>query len=87
MPVRRRLDPLRTDALPRPIGDGWTKGELFDALEQASRLPDDPGRLRPGAGGADTAAPAARRAIWPYTHGLRVFGWTTAYCVPWAVRM
>jgi hypothetical protein len=85
--MRRRLDPLRTDALPRPIGDGWTRQALFEALEKASHLPDDPSRLRPRAGSEYSAAPAPRRAIWSFTHGLRVFGWTTAYSVPWALAL
>lgn len=81
----RRLEPLRTNALDRPIGDGWTKTDLFAALEKASRLPADPNRIRPTAGNEYTAAPPSRRAIWSFTNGLRVFGWTTAFGVPWAL--
>ena len=85
--VQRRLEPLRVDALPRPIGDSWTRADLFTALERASRLPADPNRLRPNAANEYTAAPAPRRAIWSFTNGLRVFGWTTAYGVPWALSV
>jgi hypothetical protein len=85
--MRRRLDPLRTDALPRPIGDTWTRADLFAALEKAGRLPADPNRLRPSANNEYTAAPTPRRAIWSFTNGLRVFGWTTAFGVPWALAV
>jgi hypothetical protein len=85
--LRRRVEPLRTDALPRPIDDAWDRTQLFNALEDASRLPDDPNRIRPSAANANTVAPAARRAIWAFTNGLRVFGWTTAYSVPWALAL
>lgn len=83
----RRLAPLRMNALPRPVGDGWTKTDLAAALESASRLPVDPNRIRPAAANEYTAAPPPRRAIWAFTHGLRVFGWTTAFGVPWALEI
>jgi hypothetical protein len=85
--VVRRLEPLRTDALPRPIDGSWTRTDLFAALEKASRLPADPNRLRPNVNNEYTAAPAPRRAIWSFTNGMRVFGWTTAFGVPWALAM
>lgn len=85
--MQRRLEPLRMDALPRPIDGTWTQRELFDALEGASRLPADPNRLRPNAANEYTAAPPPRRAIWSFTNGLRVFGWTTAFGVPWALSV
>ena len=83
--MERRLEPLRTDALPRPIDDSWTRSDLFAALEKGSKLPADPNRLRPNANNEYTAAPPPRRAIWSFTNGLRVFGWTTAFGVPWAL--
>jgi hypothetical protein len=83
----RRLEPLRTSALPRPIDNGWSTADLFAALEKSSRLPADPNRIRPNAANEYTAAPPARRAIWSFTNGLRVFGWTTAYSVPWAIQI
>jgi hypothetical protein len=85
--MQRRLEALRVDPLPRPIGPDWTTGELFEALEQASHLPADPNRIRPSALNEYTAAPPPRRAIWSFTNGLRVFGWTTAYGVPWALAV
>ncbi len=85
--MRRRLEPLRVDALPRPIDGTWTQADLFAALEKADHFPDDPNRFRPNATNEGTTAPPARRPIWSFTNGLRVFGWTTVYTVPWAVRL
>lgn len=70
--LKRRMEVLRVDALPRPIDDSWTQRELFLALEKASHLPRNPDGSRP---------------IWSMTHGLRVFGWTHAYGVPYALRV
>ncbi|MCS6816234.1 MAG: hypothetical protein N0A16_09185 [Blastocatellia bacterium] len=70
--LRQRIEPLKMEALPRPIDDSWTQRELFAALEKASHLPRNPDGSRP---------------IWSFTHGLRVFGWTHAYGVPYALRV
>jgi hypothetical protein len=85
--MKRRLEPLEVDALPRPIDSSWTQRELFDALEKANHFPLDPNRIRPAAGAAVTANPQPRRPIWAFTNGLRVFGWTSAYTVPWALAV
>lgn len=69
--ARDRADVLRTDPLAVAFDDDdVTQAVLFEALEAVSNLP-----------------PAARRdrAIWSLTHGLRVFGWTHAYNVPYLV--
>ena len=83
----RRLDPLKVGPLPRPIDSRWTQSELFSALEQADHFPEDPNRFRPNASNQDTTAPPSRRPIWSFTNGLRVFGWTSAYTVPWAIQV
>ncbi len=70
--LRRRLEVMRMDPLPRPIDDTWTQRELFVALEKASHLPRHPDGSRP---------------LWSFTHGLRVFGWTHAYGLPFALRV
>ncbi len=70
--VKRRLDVMQVDALPRPIDDSWTQRELFQALERVSHLPRNPDGSRP---------------LWSLTHGLRVFGWTHAYGLPYALRV
>lgn len=93
--IRRRVEPLRQAALPRPIDDSWTQAELAAALEAASRLPPDHGRFRPDEQERRAAAerearargesPRPRRPGWSFTNGLRVFGWTSAYSLPYAL--
>ena len=85
--MARRLKPLRVDALSRPIDSRWTQSDLFKALEQADHFPEDPNRFRPNASNSGTTAPPTRRPIWSFTNGLRVFGWTSAYTVPWALQV
>lgn len=99
--IRRRVVPLRQDALPRGIDDSWTQAALYEALEKRSRLPPDPGRFRPDeqerreaarraeAGGqprpAGARPPRPERTGWAFTNGLRVFGWTSAFSLPYAL--
>jgi hypothetical protein len=76
---------LTMDPLPRRIDDSWTQGELGRALDRLDRLPPDPGRFRP------ELRPRVRqqrrsRPGWAFTNGLRVFGWTHAYTLPYAIR-
>ena len=85
--MKRRLEPLKVDALPRPIDDTWTQRALFEALEKANHFPLDPNRIRPAAGSTLSANPQPRRPIWAFTNGLRVFGWTSAYTVPYALAV
>jgi hypothetical protein len=75
------------DALPRPIDDTWTQGGLFEALERASHLPDDPNRFRPAMSNRGTAMAAPRRPIWAFGNGLRIYGCTTAYTLPYALAV
>lgn len=72
--AKRRLEPLKMDALARPVDDGWTLGELFTAIDKASHLPR--GAIRN----------ARAMPIWSATNGLRVFGWTNAYVLPFALE-
>jgi hypothetical protein len=93
--IRRRAVPLRQDALPRAIDDSWTEKSLYEALERASHLPPDPGRFRPDEqerrvaaqqAAAKNGAPAPpERTGWAFTNGLRVFGWTSAFTLPYAL--
>lgn len=91
--LRRRLEPLRVDALSRPIDDSWTQAALFEALEAASHLPDDPNRHRLdllNRGPVKLRAgeiPPPRRAGWAFTNGLRIFGWTHAFTLPYALAL
>jgi hypothetical protein len=76
--ILRRLELLRTDALPRPIDDSWTRTDLFAALEKAAGCPPIQivcGQRQQRIHGG---APAPPRDLVLY-RGLRVFGWTTAY--------
>jgi hypothetical protein len=72
--MRRRLEPLHTDPLPRPVDDMWTQASLFTALDKGSRLP------------RSAVRGARSMPIWSATNGLRVFGWTHAYTVPFALE-
>jgi hypothetical protein len=101
--TRKRVADMRTDPLPRPIDESWTQQTLFEAYEAASHLPPDPNRHRPPTGrgrGAATGAAGApaggrqgaafgtpRRPGWSPTHGLRIFGWTHAYTLPYALAI
>jgi hypothetical protein len=65
-----RAQALKTDSLSVSFGNAVTQAELFEALEAVSHLPgarEDPDR----------------RPIWSITNGLRIFGWTHAYNVPY----
>jgi hypothetical protein len=98
--TRKRVADMRTDALSRPIDSSWTQRALFEAIEAASHLPPDPNRHRPPSGrgrGAAAASPqrgrtnappgTPRRPGWSPTHGLRIFGWTHAYTLPYALAI
>lgn len=64
----RRAEVLKTDALPEDAFARMTQRQLAEALEAVSHLPE---------------STTGRPAIWKITNGLRVFGWTHAYNVPW----
>ncbi|MDN5213522.1 hypothetical protein QQ020_15735 [Fulvivirgaceae bacterium BMA12] len=65
---------LKTDKLPKPIEAIKSQGEMSDALESVSHLPDEKNYHE----GANKDV-----AIWDISQGLRVFGWTHAYNVPY----
>ncbi len=69
----RRAEVLKTDQLEQDFGAYANQKELADALESVSNLPDDPNSWRGG-------------AIWKITNGLRIFGWTHIYNVPYLVH-
>jgi rhamnogalacturonyl hydrolase YesR len=101
--TRKRVADMRTDPLPRPMDDSWTQQALSEAYEAASHLPPDPNRHRPptgrGQGGARAVSPllgdggqaaafgSPRRPGWSPTNGLRIFGWTHAYTLPYALAI
>ena len=67
----RRAQLLKMDALSQPVSAFETQESFAEALESASRLP----RGRNGEPG-----------IWRSTGGLRVFGWTHMYHLPWLIH-
>jgi hypothetical protein len=69
-----RARPLRVDPLSLSFGEASSQAELFEALEGASRLP------------ASREGGRGDRPIWSITNGLRIFGWTHAYNVPYLVH-
>jgi hypothetical protein len=68
-----RAQPLKTNSLPLSFEEASSQAELFEALEGVSSLPRS--REHPD-----------RRPIWSITNGLRIFGWTHAYNVPYLVH-
>jgi hypothetical protein len=73
-----RSEALRTGKLQIQITSATTQREFADALDQTSNLPGfEDGRSHPFFG---------TRPIWAITNGLRVFGWTHAYNVPWLLH-
>jgi hypothetical protein len=70
--AHERAQMLKVDALPMSFADASTQAALFEALEDVSNLA--PSREDP-----------KRRPIWSITNGLRIFGWTHAYNVPYLV--
>lgn len=67
----RRAEFLKTGKLPDSFSSYHDQKQLGEALESVSYLPDDVTSLRP--------------PIWKITNGLRVFGWTHIYNVPYLV--
>ena len=69
----KRAAILKTDKLPLELMDYPNQKELVGALEKVSHLPDDKESFR-------------GEAIWKITNGLRVFGWTHIYSVPYLLN-
>lgn len=70
----RRAEVLKTEQLPGPLEGLGNQKEMAEALLKVSRLPPDP-NYHEGDGRGFT--------LWEITQGLRVFGWTHIYNVPW----
>ena len=66
----KRAQNLVTDKLPMNISQYKNQKDLSDALEKVSHLPDDKESFR-------------REAIWKITNGLRIFGWTHMFGIPY----
>lgn len=65
---------LKTDKLEKPLHTMKNQHEMVEALEKVSHLPTDTDYHE----GADMD-----HSIWDISQGLRVFGWTHAYNVPY----
>lgn len=65
-----RAQILKTDPLSLSFSEASSQSELFEAIEAADDIPKS--QRNPD-----------RRPIWSMTHGLRIFGWTHAYNVPY----
>ena len=63
----KRAEVLKVDNLTNKSNNFSTQKEYSEALLKVSNLPNGEGRP----------------AIWGITHGLRVFGWTHAYNIPY----
>ena len=63
---------LRTGRLEQPVRAYSDQASLGEALEQVSRLPGGEGGFFP--------------AIWKLSNGMRVFGWTHSYNIPWLIH-
>ena len=70
--IKKRLDLMKMEPLARPIDGGWNQADLAAAIEKASHLPDDPAR-------------SGDRGLWAMSNGLRVYGWTHAFTLPYAL--
>lgn len=64
-----RAEYLRTDVLPDAMESYGSQRAIADALEEIDHFPGDPGGWRP--------------PIWQISNGLRAFGWTSVYNVPY----
>ncbi len=60
---------LKTDPLTRNSDEFSTQREYSEALESVSQFPKTPGAFRP--------------PIWQISNGLRIYGWTSIYQVPY----
>ncbi len=68
---------LRTDELERPLEEMGTQKEIAQALEEVSHMPKV-SNYHEGRGRGFN--------IWDLTQGMRVFGWTHIYNVPWLLH-
>jgi hypothetical protein len=76
MEACRRAVHLRTDEMPRPFESYKTQRDLIEQMEGVSNLP--------GRGEGD-AIFNGRLPIWSFSNGLRIFGWTHIYGVPYLI--
>ena len=71
--MKKRLEILKLDPLGLPVDIAGKQTDIAAAIERSSHLPHDPARPK-------------ERALWAATNGLRVFGWTHAFTLPYALK-
>ncbi|WP_245683878.1 exo-rhamnogalacturonan lyase family protein [Rhodohalobacter halophilus] len=67
---------LPVDEMPNAVLSYDNQGELAEALESVSRLPS----------AGEGPSFRGRLPIWTYSNGLRIFGWTHAFNVPYTIE-
>jgi hypothetical protein len=72
----KRAEVLKTDQLPKSFDDLGNQKMIQEALESVSHLPEK----------GDFDAQSRWVQNWSPTQGLRVFGWTHIYNVPWLIH-
>lgn len=84
----RRSEVLKMDALPRDIQEYSSQGSLEEALEKVSHLPKETEPYEQIENGIDKydVEKASGEPIWKYSSGLRVFGWTHFFNLPWLLE-
>jgi len=66
---------LLVDEMERPFYEYQTQGELADAMEEVSNLPS----------AGEGPSFRGRNPIWTFSNGMRIFGWTHAFNVPYTI--
>ena len=69
------MEVLKTDKLAKSFDAAWTPASLGEALESASHLPKQ------------SSSRFRSKPIWSISNGFRVFGWTHAYTLPYALDL
>ena len=72
--IKKRIATLPIDPVTVPFDGTTTQTQLFEAIGKSSHLPRGSVRRR----GPE---------IWSAANGLRVFGWTYAYTLPFALDL
>lgn len=76
MEACRRAVHLRTAAMDKPIEDFASQREVVLAMERVSDLPGH---------GEGESMFTRRLPVWSFSNGLRIFGWTHIYGVPYLI--
>tara|TARA_R100001143_G_scaffold63605_1_gene73851 strand:- start:83438 stop:86104 length:2667 start_codon:yes stop_codon:yes gene_type:complete len=66
---------LLVNELPMPIFEYNSQGDLRDALEEVSNLPS----------AGEGPSFRGRNPIWTFSNGMRIFGWTHVFNVPYTI--